>query len=186
MRFIDLNWITKKELLVGIFILLAINIYSISKNKSYKTILNSIPINSYYQDDNGLKEFKLNKTLVNAGHGDIHLYIFFKSTGCIECIQNEVNLLNDNLEINHSFFTVFLIGNDSTLLERLYEAEFGYKLLQSNTTIVNEDLNFDNPIAFLVTSTGKVLDTHYSEIDKPNKSIVFYRRNFRLIKFLSN
>lgn len=102
----------------------------------------------------------------------VRLIAFISDAGCVETIQQEVNLLNQIASLYPSFVRVYFDSSSDSYLTRLYNATFEHARYRSDHTIQYHSSN--DPVAFLVDSKGTVQRIHISDRNDPKVSESFY------------
>jgi hypothetical protein len=112
----------------------------------------------------------------------VQLIALISDAGCVETIQQEVNLLNQIASTFPTYVRVFYDSSSDSYFVRLFNATFEHAQYRSDMSGQNHPTN--DPMAFLIDSKGTVLWTHFSDRKNPKVSESFYARMGSLLESL--
>lgn len=129
-----------------------------------------------------LKNIDLDALGIEKPIKGVRLIALISDAGCVETIQQEVNLLNQIASSYPSFVRVYFDSSSDSYLTRLYNATFEHVRYRSDMSSQYHPTN--DPMAFLIDSNGNVLWTHFSDRKNPTLSESFYARMGSLLESL--
>ncbi|MEO9887516.1 MAG: hypothetical protein ABJR05_09075 [Balneola sp.] len=176
---------SRKELSIVVIFLVGLNLFLAYSNYSKKTQLEAYLVteqtevltsNLNSHEKTSLSTNYITNNQIKLPKKGPKLVVFIDEGGCQYCIEKEVKLLNQLHEIHDEHLDVYLLSNNYSLLKRLYNAKFDYKLLDRDILVSDAEIIIHNPVSFLIDNSGLIQVEHFAEKDNPSKSETFYTK----------
>ena len=158
-------------------ILIVLNIFLLYSNVDRQNQIDLLKSGFSNQDRTGeiLNATTISHSGVELTPRKISLLVFFPDISCSSCMEYEVRNLNSMYKKFYSHIQVYVIGRDSTLLDR-YGSEFPVSLIHSSESVFDADIQFVNPFVVLTDPEGNLHTFYLSEADNYEKSNRFWQR----------
>ncbi|MEX0779013.1 MAG: hypothetical protein WD491_08990 [Balneolales bacterium] len=180
----SLSFFLKKSYpyIIAILCVSIFNIFLLYTNADYRKHIEQLYSQVQFQE---ALEYQSYSSVVNNAritHSGIKLrdsgmslLVFFTDRGCPSCIESEILNLQDFYNKHPQNIQAYLLSSNESFTS-LYEVNFPLKVINPNETILDEELNFDNPVAILTDSNGMVQNIYVAEVGNKEKSSNFYKR----------